>query len=116
MKILFYDTKKYDRESFDKIIPEYKDIQIEYAEEDISERTAKYAKGYDAICAFVSSDLSEKVLKILKECGVKLVLMRCAGYNNVDVGAAKKYGITVLRVPGYSPEAWQSMPGISPCQ
>lgn len=105
MKILFYDTKKYDRESFDKIIPEYKDIQIEYAEEDISERTAKYAKGYDAICAFVSSDLSEKVLKILKECGVKLVLMRCAGYNNVDVGAAKKYGITVLRVPGYSPEA-----------
>ena len=105
MKILFYDTKKYDRESFDKIIPEYKDIQIEYAEEDISERTAKYAKGYDAICAFVSSDVSEKVLKILKECGVKLVLMRCAGYNNVDVGAAKKYGITVLRVPGYSPEA-----------
>ena len=82
MKILFYDTKKYDRESFDKIIPEYKDIQIEYAEEDISERTAKYAKGYDSICAFVSSDVSEKVLKILKECGVKLVPV---SYTHLDV-------------------------------
>mgnify|MGYP000131147754 FL=1 len=68
-------------------------------------QTARLAKGYDAVCAFVSSDVSEKVLQILGQRGVKLVLMRCAGFNNVDLAAADANGITVLRVPGYSPEA-----------
>ena len=57
------------------------------------------------VCAFVSSDVSGKVLQILGQRGVKLVLMRCAGFNNVDLAAADANGITVLRVPGYSPEA-----------
>lgn len=105
MKILFYDTKKYDKETFDKILEEYNDIEIEYAKGDISVNTARYAAGFDAVCAFVSSDLSKDVLKILSKEGVKLVLMRCAGFNNVDLHAAEKYGITVMRVPGYSPEA-----------
>ena len=68
-------------------------------------QTARLAKGYDAVCAVVSSDVSEKVLQILGQRGVKLVLMRCAGFNNVDLAAADVNGITVLRVPGYSPEA-----------
>ena len=68
-------------------------------------QTARLAKGYDAVCAFVSSDVSEKVLQILGQRGVKLVLMRCAGFNNVDLAAVDANGITVLRVPGYSPEA-----------
>ena len=80
-------------------------MEIDYLEADLSVQTARLAKGYDAVCAFVSSDVSEKVLQILGQRGVKLVLMRCAGFNNVDLAAADANGITVLRVPGYSPEA-----------
>ena len=85
-----------------EILPE---TEIDYLEADLSVQTARLAKGYDAVCAFVSSDVSEKVLQILGQRGVKLVLMRCAGFNNVDLAAADANGITVLRVPGYSPEA-----------
>ena len=105
MKILFYDTKKYDKDSFDKVLPQYEDIQVEYIEPDISVQTAKYAKGFEAVCGFVSSDLSKDVIKELHKAGVKLILMRCAGYNNVDLKECRKCDITVLRVPGYSPEA-----------
>lgn len=105
MKILFYDTKKYDRDSFEKVVTDFPETEIDYLEDDLSVQTARLAKGYDAVCAFVSSDVSEKVLQILGQRGVKLVLMRCAGFNNVDLAAADANGITVLRVPGYSPEA-----------
>ena len=105
MKILFYDTKRYDKESFDKILPKYKQIEIEYTESDISVRTARYAAGFDAICAFVSSDLRKEVIEILAKEGIKLILMRCSGFNNVDLEAVKENDITILRVPGYSPEA-----------
>lgn len=105
MKILFYDTKKYDRDSFEKVVTDFPETEIDYLEADLSVQTARLAKGYDAVCAFVSSDVSEKVLQILGQRGVKLVLMRCAGFNNVDLAAADVNGITVLRVPGYSPEA-----------
>ena len=63
------------------------------------------AKGYDAVCAFVNSDVGTKTVEALHEAGVKLILMRCAGFNNVDLKTAAKYGIDVRRVPGYSPEA-----------
>lgn len=105
MKILFYDTKKYDKESFDKALPEFEGIFVDYLESDLSVKTAALAKGYDAVCAFVSSDVSSAVIDKLAENGIKLVLMRCAGFNNVDIGAANEKGITVLRVPSYSPEA-----------
>lgn len=105
MKILFYDTKKYDRDSFEKVVTDFPEMEIDYLEADLSVQTARLAKGYDAVCAFVSSDVSEKVLQILGQRGVKLVLMRCAGFNNLDLAAADANGITVLRVPGYSPEA-----------
>lgn len=105
MKILFYDTKKYDRDSFEKVVTDFPETEIDYLEADLSVQTARLAKGYDAVCAFVSSDVSGKVLQILGQRGVKLVLMRCAGFNNVDLAAADANGITVLRVPGYSPEA-----------
>jgi len=105
MKILFYDTKKYDKESFEKAKAEYEGIEIEYLEPDLSVQTATLAKGFDAVCAFVSSDVSAPVVDKLAEAGVKLILLRCAGFNNVDLDEAKAKGITVLRVPGYSPEA-----------
>lgn len=105
MKILFYDTKKYDKESFEKAVISFPDITIEYLESDLSVTTAALSSGFDAICAFVSSDVGGPVVEKLAENGVKLILMRCAGFNNVDLNMANEKGITVLRVPGYSPEA-----------
>lgn len=105
MKILFFDTKSYDKESFDKQVVNYPDIEIEYLKTDLAPKTAPLAKGYDAVCAFVSSDVGTKTVEALHEAGVKLILMRCAGFNNVDLDKAKEYGIKVMRVPGYSPEA-----------
>lgn len=105
MKILFYDTKPYDREAFEQLVGEYASIKIDYLKTDISHRTAALSEGYDAVCLFVSSDVGERVMRILCENGVRLILMRCAGYNNVDLSAARECGITVMRVPSYSPEA-----------
>lgn len=105
MRILFYDAKKYDVDSFDKELVKFSNIEVEYLDTDLSKSTVALAKGYDAVCAFVSSDCGAKVLEKLNEFGIKLLLLRCAGFNNVDIEAADKYGITVLRVPSYSPEA-----------
>lgn len=105
MKIMFYDTKIYDKKSFDDAIPQYENIEIEYMESDLSEKTAAYSKGFDAVCGFVNSVIDKNVMEILRDNNVKLILMRCAGFNNVDLDAAKDCGIRVMRVPGYSPEA-----------
>lgn len=105
MKILFYDTKSYDRDSFTDALHEFPDVEIEYTKSDLDPRTATLADGFDAVCAFVSSDVGARTLEILHEKGISLVLMRCAGYNNVDLEVAKKYDIHVMCVPGYSPEA-----------
>ncbi|MDD6505389.1 MAG: 2-hydroxyacid dehydrogenase [Lachnospiraceae bacterium] len=107
MRILFFDAKPYDIESFEKTVrkEEYESVRIEYLDADINEQTAGLAAGYDAICAFVSSILDAPVIEKLQKCQIPLILMRCSGFNNVDLDAAKKAGITILRVPGYSPEA-----------
>ena len=105
MKILFYDTKNYDRESFDAALKSHSGIEIEYVASDLDPRTAALARGFDAVCAFVSSNVSATVLDILHEAGIRLVLLRCAGYNNVDLEKAAVLDICVMRVPGYSPEA-----------
>ncbi len=105
MRILFYDTKNYDRESFEQQLTRFPGIEIEYVKGDLAPKSAVMAKGYDAVCAFVSSDVGEETLKVLHENGVHLVLMRCAGFNNVDLDAAKRFDIKIFRVPGYSPEA-----------
>lgn len=105
MKILFYDAVSYDVESFDKVLSEYPGIEIIYHETDISSKTVSLAQGCDAVCAFVNSDLSAPVLEKLAQNGIKLILLRCAGFNNIDLKKADELGMTVLRVPGYSPEA-----------
>ena len=105
MKILFYDTKNYDRESFNAVVKRYPEISIEYTKSDLDPRTAALAEGFDAVCAFVSSDIGTQTMEILHEKKIRLLLMRCAGFNNVDLDTAKKYGIRIMRVPGYSPEA-----------
>ena len=109
MKILFYDTKSYDRDSFDTTLKSNQErfgkITIEYIKSDLDSRTAALAEGFDAVCGFVSSDISAQTLSILHDKGVRLILLRCAGFNNVDMEKAKELGIRVMRVPGYSPEA-----------
>ena len=105
MKILFYDTKPYDRESFDALAKKYPELEIEYLATDISENTVRLAKGYDAVCVFVASDVSGKIVRALSKRGVRLILLRCAGFNNVDLKACEEENITVMRVPDYSPEA-----------
>jgi len=101
MNILFYDTKPYDKKSLDMELEKHTDVTITYHEADISEKTVSLAKGYDAICAFVNSDLSGPVIEKLADIGIKLILLRCAGFNNVDIDKANEKGITILRVPGY---------------
>ena len=105
MKILFYDTKSYDKTSFEEALKNYPEVEIEYTKSDLDPRTAALAEGFDGVCAFVSSDVGAQTLSILHEKKVGLVLLRCAGFNNVDMPKAKEYGIRVMRVPGYSPEA-----------
>lgn len=105
MKILFYGTKNYDEQFFEKLLPQYPGVEFKFIEANIHEETAALARGYDGICAFVNADLGTPVIEELNRQGIRLILMRCAGYNNVDLKTAHKYGIKVLRVPGYSPEA-----------
>lgn len=105
MRITFFATKSYDKESFNKIKNEYPELELEYWETELSPKTASYVTDSEAICAFVSADVGAETLKVLAERGVRLVLLRCAGFNNVDLDVASKYGIKVMRVPGYSPEA-----------
>ena len=99
MKILFYDTKSYDKESFQDTLKDYQGITIEYTKSDLDPRTAALAEGFDAVCAFVSSDIGTQTMEILHEKGITLLLMRCAGFNNVDLETAGKYGIRVMPIP-----------------
>lgn len=105
MKIMMYDTARYDEDSFEQERVKFPGVEIIYQEADLDLTTVVLAKGCDAVCAFVNSTLSALVLQKLKEYGIGLVLLRCAGFNHVDLAAAKECNITVLRVPGYSPEA-----------
>lgn len=105
MKITFFAAKSYDRESFGKISSAYPELELEYWETELSPKTAAYVTDSEAVCAFVSADVGEEVLQVLADRGVKLVLMRCAGFNNVNLEAASRVGIKVMRVPAYSPEA-----------
>lgn len=104
MKIAFYDTKPYDKIWFEPIAKE-KGFDILFLEEKLNNKTAVFAKDCDAVCIFVNDNADADTLKTLKEAGVRAVLLRCAGFNNVDLKCAKEYDITVLRVPSYSPRA-----------
>ncbi|MFC5051220.1 2-hydroxyacid dehydrogenase [Rubritalea spongiae] len=102
MKVAFYSVKEYDRELFGEYSAEYEFL---FLKNHLRQETAGLAEGYDAVCVFVNDELTRPVLEQLSECGVKLVALRCAGFNNVDIVAAKELGIAVTRVPAYSPNA-----------
>ena len=103
IKIAFYDVKPYDHEFFELINNEY-GFEIKYIEGKLNENTAILSDGCDVVCAFVSDTINAEVIDRLLECKVRLIAMRCAGYNNVDIKYAHDK-IPVVRVPAYSPYA-----------
>ncbi len=100
-KIAFFDTKPYDKIWFEKLKGNY-DIEIKYFENKLNSDTAVLAMGYDGVCAFVNDNIDKNTIKILSSVGATLLVMRCAGYNNIDLKEAKDR-LTILRVPDYSP-------------
>lgn len=109
MNILFYGTRQYDQESFLNQLNNYPSITIEFTESELDEQTVALANGFDAICVFVNHRLTNKIIEKLSKYNIKLILLRCAGYNNVDLNACNEANITVMRVPNYSPEAVAEM-------
>lgn len=103
IKIAFFDTKDYDREMFDKYNSEY-NYEITYFKTKLNEETAVLATGFDVVCIFVNDTANKVVLEKLKSLGVKLIALRCAGYNNVEISHLPS-GLGVVRVPAYSPYA-----------
>lgn len=102
-KVCFFDTKPYDKIYFDMLKEDYQ-IEIDYFESKLGKKTALMAKGYDVVIAFVNDSIDEETIEILHQNGVKMIALRCAGYNNVDFKTA--YGkVHVVRVPEYSPYA-----------
>ena len=103
MKIAFFDAKPYDRPSFDRYGAE-NGITFKYFETKLNADTVDLATGYDGVCAFVNDTVDAPVIDRLVELGVRVLALRCAGFNNVDMKHA--YGrLHVLRVPAYSPYA-----------
>ncbi|MBR4190938.1 MAG: 2-hydroxyacid dehydrogenase [Kiritimatiellae bacterium] len=102
-KLAFFDTKPYDRESFDRLNGGRYDIR--YFETRLTAAALPLADGCDAACAFVNAEIDRAVVEGLVARGIKVLAMRCAGYNNVDFKAAWDAGLTVVRVPAYSPYA-----------
>ncbi len=103
IKIAFFDTKEYDKELFDEYNKKY-GYEITYLESRLTSETAMLANGFDVVCIFVSDIVDQDTIKTLKKCGVKLIALRCAGFNNVDILHMDK-DIKVVRVPAYSPYA-----------
>lgn len=104
MKVVVYSTKRWVRESFDRINERYR-FDVHYLEARLDETTASLAAGAQAVCVFVNDGADRNTLRVLADGGVKLLALRSAGFNNVDLHAAGDFGITVARVPAYSPYA-----------
>lgn len=104
MKVAVFDTKSYDRQAFEQYHGK-SGISFKFFEAKLTPDTTRLAKGYNAVCVFVNDSVDDEVIKKLAEYGIKVIALRCAGYNNVDLQAAEECGIKVVRVPAYSPYA-----------
>ncbi len=102
-KVTFYDTKPYDKVWMDALKDEY-GLQIKYLESKLNADTVSLARGSDAVCVFVNDTVDAAVIEALHGYGIRLLALRCAGYNNVDFKAAFEK-LHVVRVPAYSPYA-----------
>lgn len=104
IKIAFYDTKDYDREFFEKALAKYDNFQVNFFANKLLPDTVETAKGFDVVCIFVNDRVTASVADKLSKSGTKLIALRCAGYNNLDLKAL--YGkVHAVRVPAYSPYA-----------
>ena len=104
MKVAFFSIHNFEKEFFSS----YKSHQghdLTFFEAALNEMTAPLAAGFDCVCCFVSDHLDDRTLQSLKSSGVRLIALRSAGYNNVDLTAADRLGLSVVRVPAYSPHA-----------
>lgn len=104
MKTAFFDTHKYERPYFERASIEF-NSEITYFEARLTIETIKLARGFDVVCVFVNDIINEDIVLKLKEYGIGLIVLRSAGFNNVDIAAAHRQGIKVARVPEYSPYA-----------
>ncbi|KAJ5666594.1 hypothetical protein N7462_011003 [Penicillium macrosclerotiorum] len=107
MKLAVFSAKAYDRTYLDEVCSQRftQLCHIEYHAFALSEETVPLAKGADAVCVFVNDTLDARVLRALHADGVRAILLRCAGFNHVDLSAAEELGLFVANVPAYSPEA-----------
>jgi D-lactate dehydrogenase len=104
VRIAFFDSRRYDRESFEGANDSF-GYELTFFEARLDAQTAPLAAGFDVVCAFVNDHVDRPVLTTLRSGGVRLVALRSAGYNQVDLAAADALGIPVVRVPEYSPYA-----------
>ena len=104
MKIIVFSTKPYDQEFLEAAARQFSH-EVSYLEARLTPATAGLAKGFDAVCVFVNDQLNAAVLQPLAAHGVKVIALRCAGFNNVDLATAQSLGLHVVRVPAYSPHA-----------
>jgi D-lactate dehydrogenase len=104
MKVAVFSTQAYDKEYLDKA-NENKQHELVYFESALKQRSARLAESFDAVCVFVNDTLTKEVIETLAGLHVKVIVLRCAGFNNVDIQSATDNRIEVLRVPAYSPNA-----------
>lgn len=107
MKIAVFSTQSYDQRFLDEALQQHASTGFElvYQRATLSSKTVALAQGCEVVCAFVNDQLDAAVLKALSSYGVRAVLLRSAGFNNIDLPAAEQLGLFVARVPAYSPEA-----------
>lgn len=111
LKVLCYDTSSWVKENFEPQIAAFNkggtnlQIKMDFTQDRLDAKTAKFAAGYDAVCLFVNDTADREALLILSMGGVKLLAMRCAGFDRVDREALGAFGMSIARVPAYSPYA-----------
>lgn len=103
-KITFFSTKPYDREYFEKHNGDF-GFEFQFYETHLGPHIVNAVEQTDAVCVFVNDRVNAEVIQSLSSKGVKIIALRCAGYNNVDLDAAREAGMEVCRVPAYSPES-----------
>ena len=102
MQTAVFSAQRYDREFLSEANKAF-NFELAFFDTHLNAVTAKLAFNFEAVCVFVNDDLGRETLKQLSEHGTKLIVLRCAGFNNVDLAAAKEFGMTTARVPAYSP-------------
>ena len=105
MKLALFNSQSFEEKHFKQTIQEYKNIQIDYFSESLNAKNAVLCAGYDGIICFVNDKLDASCLTELSKHGVKVLFLRSAGYNHVDINQARKLSLPVYRVPAYSPQA-----------